>query len=278
MLAQYARSTEIQQRRKRKAIKETDDTISEMSMMLAPTLLSPFHALYTSMMYHVIKFDVQKNFEDCRTFAFTFSEYPEIFLSTKRTELEFDGVCVTMSINQWVECTSIVRHRLEYTVEYYVHTFNHVPHTIFFRIKNSENAYKIKLDYFIDSILQKEERKLPPIHVEVELMDNDIDMPLLEHVDQVEILDDDAVVVKQRQIIPDRTETITFLTQPKYQLRYQDSSLIVQRIEVIDNNSNKQISKYREVHPDVQKQLLKISSYAMVVVLCYYGGKIVFTV
>lgn len=129
--------------------------VESMSSMIVSRVPSILQTFYNSNFYYVVKYDVQHNFQECKQFSMTFAKYPDIFLGKRRTEMQFDDVNITVSVNNWVECSRLPDLYLSFTIEYYIHTVNNLPNAIFFRIPYSVDGYEEKLKYFIDSVLLK---------------------------------------------------------------------------------------------------------------------------
>ena len=129
------------------------ENITENMAQLISSVYAPLYIFYSAYNYFILQYDVIKNFRECKKFAFTFSQYPRLFLGNVRAEIQFDDINLTISPNIWVSCKSLINEELNYVVEYYIYTVKKLPHTIFFRIKNNEKLYTSKLKHFIDSIL-----------------------------------------------------------------------------------------------------------------------------
>ncbi|AYV76976.1 MAG: hypothetical protein Barrevirus6_14 [Barrevirus sp.] len=153
---------------------EQKQIIDEMSQLISP--ISTIHSKYNSLLYYVLKYNVIDNFDYCKKFVIFFSNNSKIGQGLKRVAMEFDNVAITLSINYWVTVDQLINEQLNYKIEYYIHTVNNLPHTIFFRIRNSEESYEAKLKYFIDSILLLNRLSegftgtgLPTINVEIDI-------------------------------------------------------------------------------------------------------------
>lgn len=113
--------------------------------------------LYSFDNNYYIQFNAGTHLEECNKLARMFSKYPRVFLGEHMTEVQFDNICFTMTVNSWVKINSVPNENIimDFSIEYYIHTCDHFPHTIFFRINKKEINYEKKIEFFIDCLLQR---------------------------------------------------------------------------------------------------------------------------
>lgn len=186
------------------AINFQKDIVKSMSGQISSGWFSSVYNTVSAKSYFVVKYDAKDNFEECTKFAFTFSKYPKLFLGNSRTEMQFNDVNLTLSINDWIECKSLINGLLNCSIEYYIHTINNLPATIYFRIKNNIESCEEKLKYFINSILEDQSH----------LIETN-DTYDIENIDDIYDVDDieDLIVehpIRQLQIIPYQKYTFIF--------------------------------------------------------------------
>ncbi|AYV75386.1 MAG: hypothetical protein Terrestrivirus1_260 [Terrestrivirus sp.] len=109
--------------------------------------------------YHFLMFDIVKNEKMCKKIACMFSDFPDIFLGDKRTEIQISGESVTLSLNEWIKCRSLpnlsnddYKIKIDYFVEYYIRVIDNFPVAILFRIKKDVNDCEEKLRNYIDCL------------------------------------------------------------------------------------------------------------------------------
>lgn len=159
--------------------------VKSMTHQISSNWISSIYNIITMKSYFVLSYDIKNNFKECTKFAFTFSKHPKFFLGNSRTEIQFNDINLTLSINNWIECKSVINILLNCIIEYYIHTINNLPSTIYFRIKKTEESYEDKLKYFINYILEDESH-----YIEKELIEQQ--------------------TVKQLELIPYQKHTIIF--------------------------------------------------------------------
>lgn len=137
------------------ALNEQSDVINSMITYTGNWYSLPLFLMARK--YHAIQFDIKENLGECKKITMTFSKYPDIYLSDVRTEVQFNDLSLTMSINHWVTCNQLTgNYLIDYKIEYYIHTVKNFPVMIFFRINKSIKDHKQKLDAFINHILERE--------------------------------------------------------------------------------------------------------------------------
>lgn len=106
---------------------------------------------------YYIQFYAGERLNDCYNIAKTFSDYPDTFLNNRRKEIQFNRQSFTLSVDKWVTVDSVPNGSitLDFSIQYYIHTSNKIPHTIFFRISKSYSDYQKKLEFFIDLLIKK---------------------------------------------------------------------------------------------------------------------------
>ena len=127
--------------------------IKLLKKLNAPIGLGFFYEKYMENTYHFIRYDIKEHKNICIKIAIIFSKYPNIFLGTKRSEIQLDNDSVTLSCNDWIECKSLPLIEIDFTVEYYIHTLNNFPITIFFRINKNTDHYEENLMNFINYLI-----------------------------------------------------------------------------------------------------------------------------
>lgn len=184
------------------AINFQKDIVKSMSGQISSGWFSSVYNTVSAKSYFVVKYDAKDNFKECTKFAFTFSKYPKLFLGNSRTEIQLDDINLTLSINDWVECKSLINGLLNCSIEYYIHTINNLPATIYFRIKNNIESHEEKLKYFINSILEDQSHLIETNDMcnieDIEDPEDTYDMELVGH------------PIRQLQIIPYQKYTFIF--------------------------------------------------------------------
>jgi len=134
-------------------IENQTNSIKQLVKIDAPTGLGFFYEKYLENNYHFAKYDVKDDKITCFKIATKFSKHPDIFLGRKRSEIQLDNISVTLSVNDWIKCTTLPEAEMTFAVEYYIYTVNQFPVIIFFRIKKSIDEYEIKLRGFINYLI-----------------------------------------------------------------------------------------------------------------------------
>jgi len=183
------------------AINFQKDIVKCMSGEISTGWLSSVYNTVSAKSYFVVKYDAKDNFKECTKFAFTFSKYPKLFLGNSRTEIQLNDINLTLSINDWVECKSLISGLLNCSIEYYIHTVNNLPSTIYFRIKNNIESHEEKLKYFINSILEDQTHLIET---------NDTDINYIEDMDDTDDMELVGHPLRQLQIIPYQEYTFIF--------------------------------------------------------------------
>lgn len=148
-------------------IENQSEAIKQLTKLEAPTGLGYFYGKFLHN-YHFAKYDIKENKDICFKLATVFSKYPDIFQGRKRSEIQLDNNSVTLSVNDWIECTSLPQCEMEFSVEYYMYTVNNFPVMIYFRIKKSIEGYEMKLRSFVNYLIG------------IPLLTNNIQVPTIE--------------------------------------------------------------------------------------------------
>lgn len=160
------------------AVVNQKEIVADMSKAVVPKILSLVHSWVQSKMYYVVRYDAIHNPDECKRFAIKFAAHPLLFLNGRRTGIEIDYSLITVCAGSWISCDKLVGESLNYTVEYYISMLNGFPHTIFFRIDNTEESYKEKIEYFINSLLGEEVKQVngQSVKSKIETIDTQIDV------------------------------------------------------------------------------------------------------
>jgi hypothetical protein len=135
------------------------DVVGQISKFRNLSVVNNLHKKYLLHTYHFIMFDILKSEKICKKIAIMFSDYPDIFLGDKRTEIQISNESVTLSLNEWIKCQSLpnlpnsdYKIKIDYFVEYYIRVIDNFPVAILFRIKKDVSEYEKKLTTFIDCL------------------------------------------------------------------------------------------------------------------------------
>lgn len=134
-------------------IENQSNAIKHLVKIDAPIGLGFFYEKYLENNYHFVKYDVRDDKTTCFKIATKFSKHPDIFLGRKRSEIQLDNNSVTLSVNDWIKCTTLPEAEMTFSVGYYIYTVNQFPVIIFFRIKKSVEEYEIKMRGFINYLI-----------------------------------------------------------------------------------------------------------------------------
>jgi len=139
----------------RNAFQSQQLVVKSMNALTTKGFFASLFTFVSNDTYYVVSFNVLEHFDICRQLAVKFSKHPEVFLGKHRKEIQFDDVALTLSVDSWVKCTRLYEFQMDTPIEYYLHTEKFVPHTIFFRIKKKHSQYREKLEFFIESLIDR---------------------------------------------------------------------------------------------------------------------------
>ncbi len=133
--------------------REIQPAIGQAISNVRYTWFIDYHANSLVKRYHMIQYNVETHFRECKRFAHIFSQYPHILLGDHRQEVQFDDLNITMTLDEWVKFEDLPNGHLLFEVQYYIHTENFFPSVIFFRISKEVEEYEEKLSFVINQLL-----------------------------------------------------------------------------------------------------------------------------
>ena len=83
----------------RLTISNQTNVVKELVISTAPNGFKYIYEKYLNQFYHFLKFDILEHPVICKTIALKFSNHPDIFLGSRRTEIQIDNNSVTLSVN-----------------------------------------------------------------------------------------------------------------------------------------------------------------------------------
>lgn len=150
------------------SIVKNSETYNEMIKATHP-YANKLVKYYQEFNYYTISFDVQNDMQKCIKIATKFSDNTNYF-GKNVVEIQFDEYCYSLSIDMWVNCNVIGNLNVDTKIQYYIHTKNNLPISIFFRIPKKRNTnYEEKMEYFIRELL---EEKIKDSEKKNEIKDN----------------------------------------------------------------------------------------------------------